>query len=94
MMDTEVPFWQMNFGMNSVDLNGIENHSHDFDIKPFATVDFASISSSHYDDMLEDKNFMCRTDQMDADYKYDLKLQECQSMLTHSIFIIVLWSLV
>ncbi|XP_056380234.1 peroxisome proliferator-activated receptor gamma isoform X4 [Hyla sarda] len=81
MVDTEMPFWGMNFGMNTVDLSAIESHSHDFDIKPFATVDFASISSGHYEDILEDKNFLYRNDQMDADYKYDLKLQDCQNTI-------------
>ncbi|XP_073448457.1 peroxisome proliferator-activated receptor gamma [Aquarana catesbeiana] len=81
MVDTEMPFWSMNFGMNTMDLSCIEDHSQGFDIKPFGTVDFTSISAPHYEDILEDKPFPCRNDQMDTDYKYDLKLQDCQNMI-------------
>lgn len=77
-----MPFWGMNFGMNTMELPCIDDHSQGFDIKPFGTVDFTSISTPHYEEILEDKSFLCRNDQMDTDYKYDLKLQDCQSTLT------------
>lgn len=76
MVDTEMPFWPMNFGISPVDFSGMDEHSHSFDIKPFTTVDFSSLSSQHYEDLPP----LTRTDQMTVDYKYDLKFQECQSM--------------
>ncbi|KAG8452210.1 hypothetical protein GDO86_004127 [Hymenochirus boettgeri] len=80
MVDTEIPFWPMNFGVGSMDLSGLEDHSQSYDIKPFCTVDFSSLTNSHYEDIMEDKSFHCRNDQSPIDYKYELKLQECQSM--------------
>lgn len=76
MVDTEMPFWPMNFGISPVDLSAMDDHTHSFDIKPFTTVDFSSISSPHYEDIT-----LARTDQTSIDYKYDIKLQDCQSML-------------
>ena len=69
-----MPFWPTNFGISSVDLSVMDEHSHAFDIKPFTTVDFSSISAPHYEDIP-----FTRADPMVADYKYDLKLQEYQS---------------
>lgn len=71
-----MPFWPTNFGISSVDLSVMDDHSHSFDIKPFTTVDFSSISAPHYEDIP-----FTRTDPMVADYKYDLKLQEYQSAI-------------
>lgn len=71
-----MPFWPMNFGISPVDLSAMDDHTHSFDIKPFTTVDFSSISSPHYEDIP-----LARTDQTSIDYKYDIKLQDCQSML-------------
>uniref|UniRef100_A0A5F9CKP1 Peroxisome proliferator-activated receptor gamma n=1 Tax=Oryctolagus cuniculus TaxID=9986 RepID=A0A5F9CKP1_RABIT len=76
MVDTEMPFWPTNFGIGSVDLSVMDDHSHSFDIKPFTTVDFSSISAPHYEDLP-----FARADPMVADYKYDLKLQEYQSAI-------------
>ncbi|KAH0519674.1 Peroxisome proliferator-activated receptor gamma [Microtus ochrogaster] len=76
MVDTEMPFWPTNFGISSVDLSVMDEHSHSFDIKPFTTVDFSSISAPHYEDIP-----FTRADPMVADYKYDLKLQEYQSAI-------------
>ncbi|KAL8212432.1 UNVERIFIED_CONTAM: hypothetical protein K2H54_046604 [Gekko kuhli] len=76
MVDTEMPFWSINFGISPVDLSAMEDHSHSFDIKPFTTVDFTSLSSPHYEDLP-----LARTDQTAIDYKYDMKLQECQSAI-------------
>lgn len=76
MVDTEMPFWPMNFGINPVDLSAMDDHTHSFDIKPFTTVDFSSISSPHYEDLP-----LARADQSGLDYKYDIKLQDCQSKL-------------
>lgn len=75
MVDTEMPFWSVNFGISPVDLSAMDDHSHSFDIKPFTTVDFTSLSSPHYEDLP-----LARMDQTAIDYKYDMKLQECQSM--------------
>lgn len=76
MVDTEIPFWPTNFGISSVDLSVMDDHSHAFDIKPFTTVDFSSISTPHYEDIP-----FARADPMVADYKYDLKFQDYQSMM-------------
>lgn len=76
MVDTEMPFWPTNFGISSMDLSVMDDHSHSFDIKPFTTVDFSSISTPHYEDLP-----FARADPMVADYKYDLKLQDYQSMM-------------
>ncbi|NXC61948.1 PPARG protein, partial [Aleadryas rufinucha] len=76
MVDTEMPFWPMNFGISPVDLSAMDEHTHSFDIKPFTTVDFSSISSPHYEDLP-----LARTDQSGLDYKYDIKLQDCQSAI-------------
>lgn len=81
MVDTEMPFWPINFGISPVDLSAMDDHTHSFDIKPFTTVDFSSISSPHYEDIP-----LARTDQTSFDYKYDIKLQDCQSMLLFKIF--------
>ncbi|ELW46949.1 Peroxisome proliferator-activated receptor gamma, partial [Tupaia chinensis] len=75
MVDTEMPFWPTNFGISSVDLSVMDDPSHSFDIKPFTTVDFSSISAPHYEDIP-----FPRADPMVADYKYDLKLQEYQTI--------------
>ncbi|XP_054243207.1 peroxisome proliferator-activated receptor gamma [Indicator indicator] len=76
MVDTEMPFWPMNFGISPVDLSAMDDHTHSFDIKPFTTVDFSSISSPHYEDVP-----LARMDQTSIDYKYDIKLQDCQSAI-------------
>ncbi|XP_073643820.1 peroxisome proliferator-activated receptor gamma isoform X3 [Tursiops truncatus] len=76
MVDTEMPFWPTNFGISSVDLSVMDDHAHSFDIKPFTTVDFSSISAPHYEDIP-----FPRADPVVADYKYDLKLQEYQSAI-------------
>lgn len=76
MVDTEMPFWPMNFGISPVDLSAMDEHTHSFDIKPFTTVDFSSISSPHYEDLP-----LARAEQPVLDYKYDIKLQDCQSKL-------------
>lgn len=76
MVDTEMPFWPMNFGISPVDLSAMDEHTHSFDIKPFTTVDFSSISSPHYEDLP-----LARAEQSGLDYKYDIKLQDCQSKL-------------
>uniref|UniRef100_A0ACB8EIE3 Uncharacterized protein n=1 Tax=Sphaerodactylus townsendi TaxID=933632 RepID=A0ACB8EIE3_9SAUR len=76
MVDTEMPFWSMNFGISPVDLSAMDDHSQSFDIKPFTTVDFTSLSSPHYEDLP-----LARTDQTAMDYKYDMKLQECQNAI-------------
>lgn len=81
MVDTEMPFWPTNFGISSVDLSVMDDHAHSFDIKPFTTVDFSSISAPHYEDIP-----FPRADPMVADYKYDLKLQEYQSRRFISLF--------
>ncbi|MEE6501596.1 hypothetical protein FKM82_004264 [Ascaphus truei] len=81
MVDTEIPFWSMNFGVSSADLSGLDDHSHSFDIKPFSTVDFSTISTPHYEDNPEENTFFPRNDQTATDYKYDLKLQECQNTI-------------
>uniref|UniRef100_A0A6I8S4D0 Peroxisome proliferator-activated receptor gamma n=3 Tax=Xenopus tropicalis TaxID=8364 RepID=A0A6I8S4D0_XENTR len=79
MVDTEMPFWSsLSFGMNAME--ALEEHCQPYDIKPFATVDFSSINS-HYEDILDEKTFLCRGEQSPIDYKYDLKLQECQSSI-------------
>ncbi|KAM4821035.1 peroxisome proliferator-activated receptor gamma isoform 1-T1 [Thomomys bottae] len=75
MVDTEMPFWPTSFGLGSMDLSVVDEHPHAFDIKPFSTVDFSSVSTPHYEDIP-----FARADPMGADYKYDLKLQEYQSM--------------
>nr|XP_033782209.1 peroxisome proliferator-activated receptor gamma isoform X2 [Geotrypetes seraphini] len=76
MVDTEMPFWPMNFGISTVDLPGMDDHSQSFDIKPFTTVDFSSLSTAHYEDIT-----LARTDQITLDYKYDIKLEECQNII-------------
>ncbi|NWR20291.1 PPARG protein, partial [Emberiza fucata] len=76
MVDTEMPFWPLNFGISPVDLSAMDDHTHSFDIKPFTTVDFSSISSPHYEDLP-----LARADQSGLDYKYDIKLQDCQSAI-------------
>ncbi|KAB1263884.1 Peroxisome proliferator-activated receptor gamma, partial [Camelus dromedarius] len=81
MVDTEMPFWPTSFGISSVDLSMVDDHSHAFDIKPFTTVDFSSISTPHYEDVP-----FPRADPMVADYKYDLKLQEYQSTMSMFTF--------
>ncbi|VTJ63729.1 Hypothetical predicted protein [Marmota monax] len=76
MVDTEMPFWPTNFGISSMDLSMMDDHSRSFDIKPFTTVDFSSISIPHYEDIP-----FTRADPMVPDYKYDLKLQDYQSAI-------------
>lgn len=66
----------MNFGISPVDLSAMDDHTHSFDIKPFTTVDFSSISSPHYEDLP-----LARAEQAGLDYKYDIKLQDCQSAI-------------
>uniref|UniRef100_A0A8C5R796 Peroxisome proliferator-activated receptor gamma n=1 Tax=Leptobrachium leishanense TaxID=445787 RepID=A0A8C5R796_9ANUR len=81
MVDTEMPFWSMSFGASSMDLSGIEDHSHTFDIKPYTTVDFSSISTPQYEDIMEEKTFLRNEQSSTFDYKYDLRLQDCQNTI-------------
>lgn len=85
MVDTEMPFWPVNFGISPVDLSAMDDHMHSFDIKPFTTVDFSSISSPHYEDIP-----LGRADQTSIDYKYDIKLQDCQSTFFIFLYFFVL----
>ncbi|XP_006004475.1 peroxisome proliferator-activated receptor gamma [Latimeria chalumnae] len=73
MVDTQMPLWSMNFGLSSVDLTDLDDHSHSFDIKPFTTVDFSSISSMHYE-----HSPLSGIDQTTTDYEYDLRIPEYQ----------------
>lgn len=73
MVDTQMPLWSMNFGINSVDLSDFDEHSHSFDIKPFTTVDFSTFSSPHYEDI-----HSIRTEPTVFDHKYDYRFQEFQ----------------
>lgn len=70
-----MPAWPMNFGLNSMDLAGLDDSSHSFDMKPFSTLDYTSLSSLGYDispPQSEDLTHM--------DYMYNFKTQESQSM--------------
>ncbi|XP_053324583.1 peroxisome proliferator-activated receptor gamma [Spea bombifrons] len=80
MVDTEMPFWPMSFGVSQMELPGVDDHSHPYDIKPYPTVDFSSISAPNYEDVLDDKTFL-RNDQTSLDFKYDLRLQDCQNSI-------------
>ncbi|XP_078517542.1 peroxisome proliferator-activated receptor gamma isoform X1 [Lissotriton helveticus] len=76
MVDMEMPFWPTNYGVSSVDLAAMNDLSQGYDIKPFNTVDFTSISGGHFEEIP-----LSRIEQEEFDFKYDLKMQECQNSI-------------
>ncbi|KAG9353029.1 hypothetical protein JZ751_017605 [Albula glossodonta] len=49
MVDTQMPAWPMSFGLNPMDLAGLDDSSHSFDMKPFSTLDYSSLTGLGYD---------------------------------------------
>lgn len=68
MVDIEMLFWFINFGISFVDFFVMDDYFYFFDIKFFIIVDFLSIFVLYYEDIL-----FIRIDLMVVDYKYDLK---------------------
>ncbi|MGH0173176.1 UNVERIFIED_CONTAM: hypothetical protein FKN15_064983 [Acipenser sinensis] len=71
MVDTQLPMWQVSFGLNPVDMAELDDHSHSFDIKPYTTVDYSGISNRPYDYSPPE-----RSNLTELDCKYDFKLQQ------------------
>ncbi|MBN3325336.1 PPARG protein, partial [Atractosteus spatula] len=71
MVDTQMPVWPMNFGLNAVDLADLDDSSQSFDMKPFTTVDYSSISSLAYE-----TSPLPSEDLAQFDYMYDFKMNE------------------
>ncbi|XP_078270106.1 peroxisome proliferator-activated receptor gamma isoform X1 [Rhinoraja longicauda] len=78
MVDTQLPLWPISFAMGTMDLSGLGNHPHSFDVKPFATVDFSSGSPVHYEDHSATS---LRIDEASSHYKYDDIFQDYQSTI-------------
>lgn len=71
MVDTQLPMWQVSFGLNPVDMAELDDHSHSFDIKPYTTVDYSGISNRPYDYSPPERGNLT-----ELDCKYDFKLQQ------------------
>ncbi|XP_067907934.1 peroxisome proliferator-activated receptor gamma isoform X2 [Heterodontus francisci] len=78
MVDTQLPLWPINFAMGTMDLSELANYSHSFDVKPFATVDFSSVSTVNYEDHASTS---FRIDENSSDYKYDERYLDYQSCI-------------
>ncbi|XP_051873315.1 peroxisome proliferator-activated receptor gamma isoform X3 [Pristis pectinata] len=78
MVDTQLPLWPISFAMGTMDLSDLGNHSHSFDVKPFAAVDFSSASPIHYEDHAATS---LRIDESSSDYKYDDRFLDYQSTI-------------
>ncbi|XP_062924229.1 peroxisome proliferator-activated receptor gamma [Mobula hypostoma] len=78
MVDTQLPLWPINFAMGTMDLSDLGNHSHSFDVKPFAAVNFSSASAIHYEDHAAAS---LRIDESSSDYKYDDRFLDYQSTI-------------
>ncbi|XP_078065844.1 peroxisome proliferator-activated receptor gamma isoform X3 [Mustelus asterias] len=78
MVDTQLPLWPINFAMGTMDLSELANHSHSFDVKPFATVDFSTVSPVNYEDHASTS---FRIDENSSDYIYDERYLDYQSTI-------------
>ncbi|XP_041046812.1 peroxisome proliferator-activated receptor gamma isoform X1 [Carcharodon carcharias] len=78
MVDTQLPLWPINFAMGTMELSELANHSHSFDVKPFATVDFSTVSTVNYEDHA---STFYRIDENSSDYKYDERFLDYQSTI-------------
>ncbi|XP_051777450.1 peroxisome proliferator-activated receptor gamma isoform X1 [Erpetoichthys calabaricus] len=76
MVDMQMPIWPVSFGLNPMDLAELDEHSHQFDLKPYTTVDYASISSPPYDGSPPQ-----RIELTTLDCKYDCKVQDYQNTI-------------
>ncbi|KAG2471221.1 PPARG protein, partial [Polypterus senegalus] len=76
MVDMQMPIWPVSFGLNPMDLAELDEHSHQFDFKPYTTVDYASISSPPYDGSPPQ-----RIELTTLDCKYDCKVQDYQNTI-------------
>ncbi|KPP68409.1 peroxisome proliferator-activated receptor gamma-like [Scleropages formosus] len=74
MVDTQMPAWPMTFGLNPVDLADLDDSSHSFDMKPFTTLDYASLNDLGYETSPHQSEDNARVDCM-----YNYKAQENQS---------------
>uniref|UniRef100_A0A4W4G3C4 Peroxisome proliferator-activated receptor gamma n=1 Tax=Electrophorus electricus TaxID=8005 RepID=A0A4W4G3C4_ELEEL len=48
MVDTQTLSWATGFNLSSLDLDGLDDSSHSLDMKPFSTLDYATIAASEY----------------------------------------------
>ncbi|XP_020366499.1 peroxisome proliferator-activated receptor gamma [Rhincodon typus] len=78
MVDTQLPLWPINFAMGTMDLSELANHSHSFDVKPFATVDLSTVSAVNYEDHTSTS---IRIDENSSDCKYDERFLDYQSAI-------------
>ncbi|GCC21817.1 peroxisome proliferator-activated receptor gamma [Chiloscyllium punctatum] len=78
MVDTQLPLWPINFAMGTMDLSELANHTHPFDVKPFATVDFSTVSAVNYEDHASTS---LRIDENSSDCKYDEQFLDYQSTI-------------
>ncbi|XP_035242927.1 peroxisome proliferator-activated receptor gamma isoform X1 [Anguilla rostrata] len=76
MVDTQMPAWPMSFGLSPMDLAGLDDSSHCFDMKPFSTLDYTSLSGFGYDTSPPQSEDLTHMDCM-----YNFKTQESQSTI-------------
>ncbi|XP_076865777.1 peroxisome proliferator-activated receptor gamma isoform X2 [Brachyhypopomus gauderio] len=48
MVDTQTLSWATGFGLNALELEGLDDSSHSLDMKPFSTLDYTMIAASDY----------------------------------------------
>lgn len=78
MVDTQMPAWCTSFGLNPVDLAELDDSSHSFDMKPFSTLDYSSITDLGYETSPQQADELTH-----VDYMYSFKAQENQSTDPH-----------
>ncbi|XP_023655489.1 peroxisome proliferator-activated receptor gamma isoform X2 [Paramormyrops kingsleyae] len=74
MVDTQMPAWCTSFGLNPVDLAELDDSSHSFDMKPFSTLDYSTITDLGYETSPQQADELTH-----MDYMYSFKAQENQS---------------
>ncbi|KAI1890406.1 hypothetical protein AGOR_G00153390 [Albula goreensis] len=76
MVDTQMPAWPMSFGLNPMDLAGLDDSSHSFDMKPFSTLDYSSLTGLGYDTSPPQSEELTHMDCM-----YSYRTQESQNTI-------------
>ncbi|XP_072522603.1 peroxisome proliferator-activated receptor gamma [Salminus brasiliensis] len=73
MVDTQTFSWPMGFGLSTLDLEELDDSSHSLDMKPFSTLDYATISAAEYEPSPPQSEM---THMMDLTHMYSYRAQE------------------
>ncbi|XP_036415532.1 peroxisome proliferator-activated receptor gamma [Colossoma macropomum] len=73
MVDTQTFSWPMGFGLSTLDLEELDDSSHSLDMKPFSTLDYATISGVEYEPSPPQSEM---THMMDLTHMYSYRAHE------------------